>query len=726
MPRTYLMLLWHMHQPFYKDLAEGVYTMPWVRLHALKDYYGMVAMLEEFPTVHVTFNLVPSLLAQLEEYARDTAREPAYDIAFKPVAKLTPEDRERLMGFAFQVHRENMLNRYPRFRELHEKARATDPATAGRLFSPQDILDLQLLSQLAWFDEIELDRDGEVRGLVERERGYTEEDKALLRSKEVALFNKTLEEYRRASDRGQIEISTSPFYHPILPLLCDTQVAAESHPGVKLPRRRFQHPEDARDQLRSAVELHERLFGRRPRGLWPSEGSVSEEALRLAAAEGFEWAATDEGVLGRTLQIGFNRQADGTVTGGRELYRPHRLVAGDRSISIFFRDHQLSDLIGFVYSRMDSEAAAADLYQRLRAVGRSTGDRPAVVSVILDGENAWEFFPRNGRDFLKAFYSSVARDPELTAVTASEALRVTEQGTLTHVVPGSWINANFDIWIGAEEDNRAWDLVSDARDFFAQQFGKPATAGRSGVPAEQQKLAEQELWIAEGSDWCWWYGPEHSTANDEEFDLLFRKHLSNIYHMLASSPPDELAVAIKRPRVRAVEVPPTGRIDPRVDGEVTNYFEWLGAGVYSPDYRSASMHGGGRYIEALYYGSSDRALFLRLDLNEAFRKLHPEFELRVNVDGEEPRRLHAAIEQGRLARAEFWHAEGAQPVATDDRMQVALERVFELRLDFDLLGLSNPDKAQFQVSLWVNGLPVQAIPHEGWLTIELTGNFVVW
>ena len=486
---------------------------------------------------------------------------------------------------------------------------------------------------MAWFDEIFLAGDPEVVRLVKKERGYSEGDKAIVRNKEIELFNVTLEEYRKAAERGQIEISTSPFYHPILPLLCDTAIAQESHPGVKLPHRRFRHPEDARDQLRAAVALHERVFGRRPQGLWPSEGSVSDEVLRLAAEEGFIWAATDEGVLGRTKQMGFYRRGDGTLQGGEELYRPQALSTGGKPISLFFRDHQLSDLIGFVYSRMDPHAAAADLHQRIKAAGRSTGQRPAVVSVILDGENAWEYYPGNGREFLKAFYGRIAADPDLRAVTASEALKVTEQGALSHIVPGSWINANYDVWIGADEDNRAWDLLSEARDFYAQH------ADNSKVTPENRRLAQQELWVAEGSDWCWWYGPEHSTANDEEFDLLYRKHLSNIYRLLGGSPTDELAVPIKRPRVHALTVAPSAQIHPKIDGRVTTYFEWMGAGLCQPDYRSGSMHGVAQIVEALYYGYSDKAVYLRVDLGETFLHDHPDFEIRVNVNGAEPRPL---------------------------------------------------------------------------------------
>jgi alpha-amylase/alpha-mannosidase (GH57 family) len=720
MPQTYLMLLWHMHQPFYKDLAEGRYTMPWTRLHALKDYFGMVAMLRDFPTVHMTFNLVPSLVAQIQDYAQQTALERPYEVAFKPVETLTEDDRRFLLESAFQLNPQNLLSRYPRFRELWDKSRTTDPATAARLLSAQDLLDLQVLSQLAWFDEIYLAGHPQIKKLVAQERGYDEDDKSLLHLKEVEIFQKVLGEYRSAQERGQIEISTSPFFHPILPLLCDTNIAAESHPGIRLPRHHFQHPEDARDQLRAATKLHQQVFGSKPRGLWPSEGSVSDELLRLAADEGFAWAATDEGVLGRSLQMGFSRRSDGSVEGGSELYRPHVFPPDGRRISIFFRDHQLSDLVGFVYSRMDPQAAAADLHQRIKAAGRSTSGKPAVVSVILDGENAWEYYPANGREFLKSFYGRLASDPELKAVTATEALSVTDPGLLPHVHPGSWINANFDVWIGADEDNRAWDLLAEARDFYAQNSSK--------AQGKNAELAQQELWVAEGSDWCWWYGPEHSTANDEEFDLLYRKHLSNLYRMLGGFPPDELAEPIKRPRTKALSVPPTALIQPSIDGVVTSYFEWLGAGLYLPDPRSGSMHGAGRVWEALYYGSSAEALFLRLDLTDAFRQDHPEFEVRVNVVDTSRIRIHASIGPTGLGGLNLWKDDQPLPApqTSGGQLQVAFRRIFELRLGFRLLGYEQHQQIRLQVSIWANALPLQVIPQEGWLSLRLTDELISW
>ncbi|HXJ96559.1 MAG TPA: glycoside hydrolase family 57 protein [Terriglobia bacterium] len=722
MAPTYLMLLWHQHQPYYKDLIEDRYTMPWVRLHALKDYYGMVAELRDFPSVHVTFNLVPSLLAQLQDYAQGRANEEAFEVAFKPAAALSLPEREQLLHYAFQVNRENLLYRYPRFRMLFEKANPGELGTRlAAAFSEAELRDLQVLSQLAWFEETWLTSDAEVSRLVRKGKGFNETDKIILRKKEQELFQAVLQEHRAALERGQIEISTSPFYHPILPLLCDTDVALESHPGVRLPRGRFRHPEDAVSQLRAARELHRQVFGSEPAGLWPSEGSVSDEALALAAGLGFQWAATDEGVLGRSLGIGFARQSDGSLWGGHELYRPHRLETPNGPISLFFRDHEISDLIGFVYSGMPPESSAGSLMDRVRRAGRSMGDGPAVVSIILDGENAWEFYRENGRPFFRALYGMLARDSEVRAVTASEALQKVEPGRLSHVVPGSWINANFDVWIGAEEDNHAWDLLSNARDFFQQESAKP------GHDPDQVRLAEQELCVAEGSDWCWWYGPEHSTANDEEFDWLYRKHLSNVYRLLGAPAPDELAIPVKRPRGTAHNVEPADEVKAVIDGLVTNYFEWLGAGVYSPAATSGSMHGPTPALDSVHYGRSDSVFYLRLDLNRLFLQSHSEFSIRVTLEAASTLRVHAHIRRGELRETELWTNDVPVPrESLGDSFEIALGRILELRAGYDLFGLAADKYMRAQVSVWEQAIPVQVIPQEGWLSISANRDSEYW
>ena len=299
---------------------------------------------------------------------------------------------------------------------------------------------------------------------------------------------------------------------------------------MRLPVRRFRHPEDARLQLERAIAFHRRLFGIVPRGLWPSEGSVSPEVLEICSSLGFRWVATDQQVLSNSTGVPFYREGNGEMANADRLYAPYSFSTVSGPVQMLFRDHELSDLIGFVYSRMEPEAAAQDLAGRIRQSAQPLISRgmDALVSIILDGENAWEYFPQNGRPFLRALYALILKDPQIECVTVSEALeRHGSALPLPKLAPGSWINANFDIWIGAEEDNHAWDHLSDARDFFS--------ARHRDAPPERKELALEELLVAEGSDWNWWYGPEHSTANDSDFDELYRSHLANVYRALGAT-----------------------------------------------------------------------------------------------------------------------------------------------------------------------------------------------
>ena len=394
MKKIHLVVLWHMHQPQYRDPESGRYVLPWTRLHALKDYWGMVETLREFPGFHATFNVVPALGIQLEEYATGNFNEPWFSLAFKNANELTREDKAEILARAFQLNHERLMARWPRFVELYEWSQPAGGAQALVSFTPRDWRDLQLLSQLAWMEESWLEKDDVVSRLASKGKDYTEEDKAALKKKQQELLGLVLPAYRGAAKRGQISITTTPFYHSILPLICDSDIARVANPGTPLPRRAFRHPEDAREQLQLAREYHEKIFGTKPLGLWPSEGSVSDQSLTIAAEEGFEWFGTDEGVLGRTLNVGFFRDSNGIPANADRLYKPWRVQLGAKSIIGLFRDHHLSDLIGFVYSRMDAKAAAADLHVRMRQLGEKVpGDQPLTVCLFLDGENAWNIIP---------------------------------------------------------------------------------------------------------------------------------------------------------------------------------------------------------------------------------------------------------------------------------------------------------------------------------------------
>ena len=693
MGRIYLCFLWHMHQPYYKDLASGEYRLPWTRLHALKDYRGMVKVLEEFPDIRQTFNVVPSLMVQIEDYASGQAQDPFLRCALKPAEELTEEEQRFVLQYFFQANPARMIYRYPRYGELFDAWRASgrDFKRARRIFTPQAYRDLQVLSQIAWFDEDLLRDDPAARRLAAKGRGFSLEDQAEIGRIQIEYLATVIPAYRELAATGQIEISTTPFYHPILPLLCDSSIAEVAHPHVPLPTR-FRYPQDARLQLERAREYVVNTFGRAPDGLWPSEGSVSDEVLGIAAETGFRWLATDNGVLARTLGRPIHA-ADG--------YRPYLWNKDGRQIHVVFRDHFLSDLVGFVYSRMGAAEAAADFLHRIRenCAGILAEGRTALVPVILDGENAWEYYEQNGRPFLRELYRMISSDPKMEALTISEALTRLESDHLGGIFPGSWINANFDIWIGSEEDNQAWEYLLRARQTYDRVMASPEA---TSIPEQKRNLAMEELLIAEGSDWCWWYGPEHTSENRPEFDKLFRDHLAMVYRALGLTPPEELSRPILKITAAEYHRPPSSYIQPVLDGEVTSFFEWLGAGVVRVDGRSGAMHGGGPLIKELRYGSDGVHFFLRLDFQEAAMASLAGMEVRVNAgiasltvrlepDG-------AALEEGAPAQT-----------------QAVFRKALEISLPLAATGIQSGDPLRLQLSLWHEGLPLDAVPQHGWL-----------
>jgi alpha-amylase/alpha-mannosidase (GH57 family) len=771
MPALRLIFLWHQHQPFYKDLVTGEYRLPWVRLHALKDYYGMVKLLDEFPKVHQTFNLVPSLIAQIQDYVAGTARDPFLNVAAKPAKELTPQERQFALQYLFQAHPTNVIGRYPRYFELRERFRehGYSAEKAEKYFEPQQFTDLQVLSQIAWFDEFFLegkdldgkDEDKDIAELISKERNYSLEDQQFVIARERELLAKVLPAYADAARKGSIEISATPFYHPILPLVCDTNAGGISSAGLPLPQNRFRHPEDAREQLVRALDLHEQVFGVRPRGVWPSEGSVSEDVLAIAHSLGIQWMATDEGVLGRSTGVFFSRDANGRLPGhlAERLYNIHRYENGNVAMHMVFRDHTISDLIGFVYSGMNPADAAGHLLHDIKEAAQPvlSQGRDAVVSVILDGENAWEYYPKSGREFLRRFYDALQRESGLEAVTVSEAIaRHRSFSHLPTLTPGSWINANFNVWIGAPEDNRAWDYLHHAREFYAQNAAHATEA--------QRKLAFEEILIAEGSDWNWWYGPEHHSANDRDFDELYRKHLSNVYQALGATPPDYLAQPITAGEARPAYIPQTSYIHPRITGDKIRYFEWMGAASFTADQRAGAMHGKQFLLDSVYAGIDTTFVYGRLDFAGAVPDA--DFDLVVNLEswanGEaRPRRalrLCAKVQDRKLAS---WTVDGRQEsnapandvfkapsvnqsVNADESAKLALQRNFEFRLPLNWLlaapvsgsnthlrgeSLRHAKTAtvviaptsclKLRFSLWRNNLPVDSLPLEGSIELAL-------
>jgi alpha-amylase/alpha-mannosidase (GH57 family) len=492
-----------MHQPFYKDVVGNSYVMPWAYLHATKDYLGMAELSGEFPDVHQTFNLVPSLVMQLDDYARGDAHDPLFDLAFAPAEDLNDAARTLLVKKFFPVPVRTMVDPYPRYAELLARRHES--------FSAQELRDIQVWWTLAW-----MDHDRRPANLVEKGRDFSLEDQKALRELVLQTISEVVPAYRRHQDNGTIEISTTPFYHPILPLLVNSRV---DDPNVPVDIR---FPEDAVEQLRRARTFIKERFGRAPRGLWPSEGSVSEEMGALVAQAGFEWMATDEGVL--------EKSGVHVYDGDRHrLFRPYR--RGD--VTIFFRDRGLSDLIGFHYMHGAARDSANDLLRRLKQIPEGSH-----VSIILDGENPWDYYADSGRDFLRFVFEGIQKDSALEGVTLSEAKDRLIPATLDRLAPGSWAGANFGIWMGHPEDHQAWRWIAHARASLMER--------KNAVPQAQWDKAHEELLVAEGSDWMWWFGNDFTSDDDAVFDALFRRHIGNIYRILGLTEPEGLAEPIKK------------------------------------------------------------------------------------------------------------------------------------------------------------------------------------
>ncbi len=523
--------------------------LPWAWLHATKDYLEMAEHFERHPGMRGTINLVPSLIKQLQEYISGQAVDPVVALMSKPAEMLTAAEKAFMLDNFFHAQKERLIDRSPRFRELYDKANGPNPRGHFQL---EDYRDLAVQYSLAWTGEISRVREP-FKSLVNKDRGYSEEDKRTLAKAQMENVSRIIPLHRELTRRGQIELTTSPFYHPILPLLIDTESARDAMPDVGLPTHRFQSPEEAYEQIRCAREFFEATFGNQPDGMWPSEGSLSWDALALIRKNGFAWTATDEAVLDHTVHSTAILVRNTSVKPQHAKYFPWNAKTAEGEIVVFFRNHGLSDDIGFMYPSWNAEHATEHfvgdiLNIRSDLLGEYGEDilQNACISVILDGENCWEFYRNNGYDFLDRLYSMLCSAPEIQPVTFGEVVSEAKRDSLpqlSKLSAGSWIHGNFQIWIGHPEDNAAWDALflakkamDEARAIARKLHGTAHTEAIARIEA-----AHEALKIAEGSDWCWWYGDENVSDQSDIFDELYRMHLSEVYRILGLNPPEDLS-----------------------------------------------------------------------------------------------------------------------------------------------------------------------------------------
>ncbi len=689
-------ILWHMHQPDYRDPVSGLTLLPWTYLHAVKDYGEMLKTAAEVPGARMTFNLVPTMLEQLARYTDGSARDLWIEAAAKPAGQLNAEERTLILRQFFSVHGDRHIQPFRRYRELARR-RGTSPEPDLHAFSEQDLRDLQVWFLLAWSGHHLRRESALLKYLLVKGENFTEEEKAQL----LALYARQVEEvvelYRNAEEKGDIEVSVTPYTHPILPLLCGTAVAREATPGIQLPTAAFKHPEDARLHVRLGLDFISEKLGAKKRGMWPSEGSVSEEVIRILAEEGAAWAASDEGILARSLP--------GGLADRRRLYRPYSYAG----LPLLFRDRNLSDRIGFVYAHWSPERAAADLIEQLKRVATLAPD--GLIPLILDGENCWERYQDNGHPFLIALYQGLLAEPSLRMVTVGEALAEMKPEPLPKLAAGSWINSNFCIWIGHPEENTAWDQLEQTRREVLEATGLTVPDGRDGSPLPETLM---HLLRAEGSDWFWWYGDDHSTDQADIFDLLFRRHLEALYREAGLPVPAHLFQPIKPGRTIKTVTEPTALFTPLIDGRVSDYFEWLAAGSADLGTTGAMHTAHHREFSVLHYGYDRERLYLRLDPEEDLRALlgsDGHLEIRF---GEEAGGIARLVPGGslRLSNGEGAHlADGAAVCA----------RIVELAIPLKPLALVPNAPLILSLHLFKGGEETARWPAEGPLRLPYRG-----
>jgi alpha-amylase/alpha-mannosidase (GH57 family) len=529
--RLDLVFLWHMHQPDYRDHSSGEHVLPWVYLHAIKDYADMADHLERHPGIHAVVNFVPVLLDQIEDYCSQVDsghfREPLLRLLATPdLTQIAATDRALLLEACFRSNHHTMLAPFPRYKRLHDlyERLAPEGDTALAYLSGHYFADLVTWYHLAWTGETERRRQPLIAELMSKGEGYDAADRLALVRVIGDILRGLVPRYRRLQERGQIELAATPDTHPLAPL-----PLSAAYPGGR--RRLVAHIEAARAS-------HAQRFGKPPGGMWPAEGAISTGVVQQVATHGCRWLASGEGVLRNSIA------AHGGA-GHRAAYRPWTLAEAP-GMTLFFRDERLSDLIGFEYARWHGRDAAQHLIGQLEGILADSppGERP-VVSIILDGENAWEHYPYNGYFFFEDLYGLLEKHPRIRTTTYSEILGrpaaqrpvATQLGGLT---AGSWVYGTLSTWIGDAEKNHAWDLLCAAK----QSYDMVQGGGR--LSAEESAAAERQLAICESSDWFWWFGDYNPSQAVASFDQLYRRNLANLYHLLKLPPPSQLDLPISR------------------------------------------------------------------------------------------------------------------------------------------------------------------------------------
>ncbi|MGD9580093.1 MAG: glycoside hydrolase [Vampirovibrionia bacterium] len=605
--------IWHMHQPLYKDHLTGKYLMPWVRLHAIKDYLDMLLILKNFPEIKQTFNLVPSLIDQIIDYADNNAHDKHSELMIKDSSEFTEEEKVFILERFFDANYDNKIAPNKYYKSLFERSRSLNASANIHNFTNQEYDDIIVWFNLVWFDPMWYEELPELRALYIQNSNYTLQQKVQLLEIQRNIIRKIIPTYKEYQDNGQIEITTTPYYHPIMPLLIDTESAKRARPDMKLPER-FQYQEDAKEQLIKAIKQYKQIFGRPLRGLWPSEQSVSPETMNLIAEEGIKWVVSDEGILAGSLQKEFHRNFYGNLENPKDLCQAYNYTNESKNVSMIFRNIVYSDLIGFHLGKIDPDRGAWELYDRILDIQQklvnSTDNH--LITIALDGENCWEYYFKDGIPFLEKLYKLLSENDRINVTTVSDYLEENPPSkSIENLHSGSWINRDFHIWIGDPAKNTGWSYLKKAREDLTNFIESEEYS------EDEIEKAKEELYIAEGSDWFWWYGDPNVSSQDDLFDEQFRLHLQNIYRILDQPIPAHLFVPVEVFLGRSLKYP-SSEFTPEIDGSSDKQDEWRQAGCI--EMSPGAMYQSDKIIRRIWFGYDKENIYIRLDTTRPINK----------------------------------------------------------------------------------------------------------
>ncbi len=608
--------IWHFHQPIYQENYNEDFLMPWVRLHSSKDYYDMLWRIENFKNIRLNFNISPVLVGSIERYLQGN-HDIHSRLLISDVDTLNIEDKNFILQHFFDANYANMILKRPYYASLYNKRYSKENISTDA-FDNQEYADIMANFTLCWIDKKFVEMFPNLSKLMDKEQGYTLEDRKEIFNIQLEIFKKLPDLYKKFQNQNKIEISTNPFYHPILPLLLDINEDKYQY-SENLPEKSKLMEEDAIEQTKKSLDKFEEFFGKRPKGVWLPEQCISKKAIELLSDLDVRWTVADEGILANSIKKEFTRDFEGNLEDPYDLCANYKLK-DDTKTNIIFADSFFANLVGFGYGNYEGEIAANDFYEKIKTIQNKLENSPKeehLLTIAMDGENCWESYPNDGEEFLNTLYSLIENDPSLETVLVSEFLEKSEPILLEELSSGSWINRNFDLWIGEPTKNIAWLYLDKTRtklEEVKKRLLSEAKNPKAKAAAEELiNKAKQEIFIAQGSDWFWWYGEPNESGNDHIFDYLFRAHLKNVYKILNEPHPGYLDI----PLISIIGKPvrePKRSISPIIDGVIDDSVDnWADAGyIFLPDSPTFSAE---KTIKGIYYGSDDTNVYFKFELN---------------------------------------------------------------------------------------------------------------